>query len=429
MYPYVGYISLELQKIKASNFVDKYITPYLSFYYDSTGRVRDKSSQDISKDLRAWLKEQKYKKRFSLSNLMVVEKKMGHTKADIRIGIISEDYQKAIKAIREIEDSFSKIEGIKYFGDNVKTGADEIKLKLNAYGEELGITESYLGKYISGLYLTRKVGTIFDGNELVDVKVKSFNIEDDLESFKRLEIPLKDGIFVKLKDICEFEKVESLERLVKDDGETNFYVFANVNPSIVTATEVLERIAPTIEKLKKVKGIKLKFKGEREQKRAMQTEMVLASVLAIILIFISILYLFNSIRETMIVMSVIPFSLLGVYAGHFIMGLNISLPSLIGALGLAGVIVNDGIIMMATIKKAKTKDDIFDLAPRRLRPIILTSITTIIGLSSLIFFATAQAVTFQPLAVTIGFGLLWGTILNLLYLPTMYNFLHKYRVS
>lgn len=159
----------------------------------------------------------------------------------------------------------------------------------------------------------------------------------------------------------------------------------------------------------------------------MQTEMVLASVLAIILIFIAILYLFNSLRETFIVMSVIPFSLLGVYVGHFIMGLNISLPSLIGALGLAGVIVNDGIIMMATIKKAEHKDDIFVLAARRFRPIILTSITTIIGLSSLIFFATAQAITFQPLAVTIGFGLLWGTILNLFYLPTMYNFLHKYR--
>ena len=79
----------------------------------------------------------------------------------------------------------------------------------------------------------------------------------------------------------------------------------------------------TIEKLKKVKGIKLKFKGEREQKRAMQTEMVLASVLEIILIFISILYLFNSIRASMIVMSVIHFSLLGVYAVHFIMGLII----------------------------------------------------------------------------------------------------------
>ena len=126
-------------------------------------------------------------------------------------------------------------------------------------------------------------------------------------------------------------------------------------------------------------------------------------------------------------MSVIPFSFLGVYIGHFVMGLNISLPSLIGALGLAGVIVNDGIIMMATLKTATSKNAIFSLAKRRLRPIVLTSITTIIGLSSLIFFATGESVTFQPLAVTLGFGLLWGTILNLFYLPVIYNFSKRYQ--
>lgn len=426
MYPYVGYLSIELAKMKPSNFVDKYITPYLSFYYDDKDRIRDASSKQISKDLRIWLKEQGYKKRFDLSNLMVVENKMGHTKADIRIGVISDDYQKALKAIRDIEESFSKVKGLKYFGDNVKIGVDEIKLKVNSYGEELGITEKYLGSYVSDLYLSKRVGTIFDGNELVEIQVKTLNIEDDLAQFKQLAIPLKNNTFVKLEDICEFEKVESLERLVKDDGETTFYVFANVDNSVITATEVLDQIAPTIERLKKEKGIRLKFKGEREQKRAMQTEMILASVLAIILIFIAILYLFNSLRETLIVMSVIPFSLLGVYAGHFIMGLNISLPSLIGALGLAGVIVNDGIIMMSTLRTAKHKEDIFILAARRFRPIVLTSVTTVIGLSSLIFFATGQAATFQPLAVTLGFGLLWGTILNLFYLPAMYNFSQSY---
>jgi len=427
MYPYVGYLSIELAKMKPSNFVDKYITPYLSFYYDDKDRIRDASSKQISKDLRMWLKEQGYKKRFDLSNLMVVENKMGHTKADIRIGVISDDYQKALKAIRDIEESFSKVKGLKYFGDNVKIGVDEIKLKVNSYGEELGITEKYLGSYVSDLYLSKRVGTIFDGNELVEIQVKTLNIEDDLEQFKQLAIPLKNNTFVKLEDICEFEKVESLERLVKDDGETTFYVFANVDNSVITATEVLDQIAPTIDKLKKMKGVRLKFKGEREQKRAMQTEMILASVLAIILIFIAILYLFNSLRETLIVMSVIPFSLLGVYAGHFIMGLNISLPSLIGALGLAGVIVNDGIIMMSTLRTAKHKEDIFILAARRFRPIVLTSVTTVIGLSSLIFFATGQAATFQPLAVTLGFGLLWGTILNLFYLPAMYNFSQSYK--
>jgi len=426
IYPYVGYISLELHKMKPQNLVDRYITPYLSFYYDDKGRIRDTSSQEISKDLRVWLKEQNYEEKFHLNSLMVVENKMGNTKADIHIGVISDDYQKAMKAVKTIEDSFSEIEGIEYFGNNIKVGTDELKLKLNSYGEELGITEKALGNYISKLYLSLKIATIYDGRELLDVKIKSLNFKDDLQSFKKLEIPLQNNTYVKLEDICEFEKVAALEMLVKDDGHTSFYVFANVDASKTTATEVLQRLEPTIQQLKD-EGLELILKGEAEQKKSMQSEMILASIVAMVLIFISILYLFNSIRETLIVMSVIPFSLLGVYIGHFIMGFNISLPSLIGALGLAGVIVNDGILMMSTIKTATHKDEIFTLAARRFRPIVLTSVTTIIGLSSLIFFATAQAVTFQPLAIALGYGLLWGTILNLFYLPTIYNFLHTFR--
>ncbi|MDH4944127.1 efflux RND transporter permease subunit [Sulfurimonas sp. C5] len=422
MYPYVGYINLELYKLKPMNFMDKFITPYLSFYYDDTDRIRDKSSQEISKDLRKWLQKEELKKKYNLSNLMVVEKKMGHAKADIRIGVVSDDHKKALQAVRDLESALANVEGIKYYGDNVKVGIDEIKISLNSYAQELGVTKKYIGNYIANLYLSKKIATVFDGKELLDVKIKSINFKDDLEKFKNIEVFIKNQ-YVKLSDLCTFEKVESLETLVKEDGETNFYVFANVDPSIVTSSEALEKIKPALEKIKNTPGVSLRFKGEQEQQRTMQIEMFFASIVAIVLIFISILYLFNSFRETLIVLSVIPFSVLGVYAGHFIMGLNLSLPSLIGALGLSGVIVNDGIIMMATLRNAQTKSDIFKLASRRLRPIVLTSVTTIVGLSSLMFFATAQAVAFQPLAISLGFGLLWGTILNLFYVPVLYNYI------
>lgn len=421
MYPYVGYLNMELYRLKPMNFMDKYITPYLSFYYDDNDRIRDKSSQEISRDLRQWLKQEKLQQKYHLSSLQVVENKMGHAKADIRIGVVSDDHKQALQAVREIEDAFSKVEGIKYYGDNIKVGIDEIKISLNSYAQELGITKKYIGNFIANLYLSKKIATIFDGKELLDVKVKSVNYKNDLEKFKNLEIFVKNQ-YVKLSDLCNFEKVESLEMLVKEDGETNFYVFANVNPNIITSSEVLQKIEPVLEKIKKTPGLKLRFKGEQEQQKTMKVELILASVVAIILIFTAILYLFNSFRETLIVLSVIPFSLLGVYIGHFVMGLNISLPSLIGALGLSGVIVNDGIIMMATLRVAHTKADIFKLASRRLRPIILTSITTIVGLFSLMFFATADAVAFQPLAISLGFGLLWGTVLNLFYVPVLYNY-------
>ena len=103
------------------------------------------------------------------------------------------------------------------------------------------------------------------------------------------------------------------------------------------------------------------------------------------------------------------------------------MPSLIGALGLAGVVINDGIIMMTYLKKTYTLDDLFIQATKRLRPIFMTTLTTIIGLMTLIFFATGQAIIFQPLAVSLGFGLAWGTVLNLLYVPTIFALLHSKR--
>jgi multidrug efflux pump subunit AcrB len=98
-------------------------------------------------------------------------------------------------------------------------------------------------------------------------------------------------------------------------------------------------------------------------------------------------------------------------------------------LGLSGVVVNDGIIMIMNLKKAKTIDEIFFYAAKRFRPIILTSVTPLIGLATLIFFPTGQAAIFQPMAIALGFGLAWGTILNLLYLPVLYTILNEKRLA
>jgi multidrug efflux pump subunit AcrB len=348
---------------------------------------------------------------------------MNAVKSDIRIGIVSDDYQKALQSVHILQKEIENIKGVKYSGNNIKFGIDELKFHINSYGESLGVTEKYLGNFLSNIYMDKKIATIYGTKESYEVKSKSF-YSDNFEYLKNIQIPLSDGTIVHLYNVCTIETIKSLEKLVKDNGITTFYMFANVDNDIITSSEVLEQIQPTIQKLKK-EGIKFIFKGEQEQRKKLEIEMLLSILLALSLIFLSLLYLFNSIKETLLVMSVIPFSMLGLYMGHFILGLHITVPSLIGAIGLAGVIVNDGIIMMDSIKKSTTKKEFFHNAAKRFRPIILTSITTIVGLFTLIFFATGMAVSFQPMAVTIGFGLLWGTILNLLYLPVMYGYFNN----
>jgi multidrug efflux pump subunit AcrB len=103
------------------------------------------------------------------------------------------------------------------------------------------------------------------------------------------------------------------------------------------------------------------------------------------------------------------------------MGINITMPSMIGAIGLVGVVVNDGILMVLFIRRAKEIDSLVHYARTRLRPIVLTSITTVLGLSTLIFFATGQAMILQPMAISLGFGIAWATVLNLLYIPLLYS--------
>jgi len=422
-YPYVMQMTIELEKLKASNFVDKYITPYLSFYYDSEGRIREETSQIIAKKINDFLEEKGYKEKYNLVDLSIVQKKVGPIKADIKIGLISSDTTKISDAIEKIQAAIQKQKGILSLSNTVTFGANEIKIKINEYGLRLGLSEASVGSLLSNMYLGRKRATAFDETDMLDIKIKREQI-DSLEDFKNLEIPLEDGTLVLLKDIAVLNIVKSFEKITKDAGETNFYVFANVDTKVITATEVLTAIQPTLDEIAK-SGIKLKLKGENEKNKELAKDMITASSFAMVLIMLSMLYLFNSFKDTFILMSVIPFSFLGVLMGHFVMDLNLSMASLIGGLGLAGVVINDGIIMLTQLKTGKSLEDMYKLSARRLRPIVLTSITTLIGLSSLIFFPTGQAAIFQPMAIALGFGLAWGTILNLLYLPVLYSFANK----
>jgi len=423
-YPYVMNITIELDNLKAQNFVDKYITPYLSFYYDDSNMKRSQTSQEISKELVKFLKEKKLKEKYNLIDLSVVQKKVGPIKADVKIGLVSNDYIKINKYIKELSNQLSKIKGVLSVANSTNTGIDELKLKINSYGQQLGVDEGYLGELLANKYLEVKKSTAFDKDGILDIKIKSY-YKDNLDEFKTSQIILKNGKIVTLNQICDFKVVKSFEKITKEDGETNFYIFSNVDPQIITASEVLTKLKPLLTKMKQ-DGIKVILKGEAEKNKELAHDMILATSLAMVLILLSILYLFNSFRQTLIVISVIPFSLLGVLIGHEIMDVNLGMTTMIGALGLSGVVINDGIIMMTYITKAKNLEELYETASKRFRPIILTSVTTLIGVSSLIFFPTGQAVLFQPMAIALGFGLAWGTVLNLIYLPVMYGFLKKF---
>ncbi|MEA1954411.1 MAG: efflux RND transporter permease subunit [Campylobacterota bacterium] len=426
-YPYVGQITIELQKLKAQNFIDKFITPTLSFYYDKKGRTREEKSIAIAKELRHFLKTQKYKQQFKLTDLAIVERKVGPIKSDLKIGLVSDDNQKVMHYAEKLKEALGKTDGIVSVNDAMNYGIDEIKLQVNPYGESLGLSEQKLGILLSNFYLERKIGFAFDSTNLLELKIRSVQ-KDSLDALKNFQIKLNDNQFVMIKDVVYFNTIKSFEKIIKDSGEKNFYIYANVDSKKITATETLEQIDFILEEAKS-EGLKIILKGEEEKKKELKNDMIAASTVAMILIMLSLLYLFNSFRETFMMMSVIPFAFLGVLMGHFALDINLSMPSIIGMLGLSGVVINDGIIMVMNLKKAKNMEEIFYYSSKRFRPIMLTSITTLIGLSSLVFFPTGQAAIFQPMAIALAFGLAWGTVLNLLYLPVLYTIINRKKLG
>ncbi len=424
-YPYVASINIELYKLKPQDFMNRYITPALSLYYDKNGRIRDKKSQAIAKEIDKLLKQKEFKKKLNLKELFISERRAGPIKTDIKIGVVSNNTVKTKKTIKKIEGVLSKLKGIKTLTDNAHEGIDEIKIKLNRYGEDLGLSERSIGATLSNYFLEKKISIALDDKNLLDIRVKSVG-KDEINRLKNMKVDIGDGKTIALREVADFIINKSFERVSKDFGERTFYIYANVNPEILTANEAIDKIQPVLDEVQK-SGIKLRLLGEKKKNADLKNDMLSASFVAVLLIVLSLLYLFNSFRDAFIIASVMPFSFLGVLIGHQMMGLNLSMPSLIGALGLAGVVINDGILMVTYLQKTKTLEQFFIESSKRLRPIFLTTITTLIGLSTLIFFPTGQAVIFQPMAVALGFGLGWGTILNLIYVPTLYAVFHRKR--
>ncbi|MEN8718531.1 MAG: efflux RND transporter permease subunit [Sulfurovum sp.] len=409
-------IFVNLYERAPQNFFEIYINPYLSPKYDDENMKRTISAQDIEIKLKDILADDLESNKFEEIKVFVPQ--TGIVKNDIEIAVFG-DNQKVRNAVKTLKDGLSSINGVSNIADDALVGNYEIKFKVNSYGQNLGISEQSILNELRPYYMKSSYSKMFDEKGIVDVVFESKN-KDNLSSLENFEVTTSSGSNVLLKDVAEFIKIPAYSQIFKENSNQIISVTASLTD--VTSSDVFLKLDKTISDLRD--SVFLEIKGEQQENEKVQREMGQAAVIAIILIFIALVWMFDSLVKPLIIISTIPLSILGVIIGHIIMGINITMPSMIGMVGLAGVIVNDGIIMMDFIKKAKNINELVYYAKMRLRPILLTSITTVLGLSSLIFFASGQSLILQPMAVALGFGILWATILNLYYVPMLYRIIY-----
>ncbi len=416
---------VELQKRKPQNFIDQYVTPIFAPKLDNEIGVRDVDVQVVGEKVKNIIEQFHID---GLKEILVVLDKPAVAKYDVEIQVSTSDINKLLTSVQLIKDEIAKIDGILMFGDDAKEGIKELKIKPNRYGESLGFTEGYFAQMLAPFFLEAEQGRGLGNEGIVQVITRAKSL-DNFELFKKFELSTPDGQkMVALQDVAELIVKNSFDSRFKDNGTSVKTVYANVNNHTITDVEVLNQLENTFQDLRN-QGIEIYLKGEQEQNQRLKREMGLAFIIALFLIFITLLIMFNSFRATLMILSVIPLSIIGAVVGHKIMGMNFAMPSVIGILGLAGVVINNGVVMLDFIRKSSNLEELFERASLRLRPIIITSITTFIGLSTLIFFATGQAVILQPIAVSLGYGLLWGTVLNLIYLPALFAILNRRKLN
>ncbi|WP_236579105.1 efflux RND transporter permease subunit [Hydrogenimonas urashimensis] len=417
------YVTLELYDLVDTDWINRYLNPILnlSFDFNDPEKRRRLTTYELAGKIEMIIAP--FRERYHLEELGVRQRHIGVIRNDIKINFSGSDDETIVEAMERVKKALAAVPGVRGVSDNLQYGKMEWQIRVNDYGESLGLTEGDVARLLSGYFLTRRQAMTFGKEGVVEIRTEE-TYKDDLKRLEDFDYPLPNGRYVKLKEIADFVKSRDFMQIKKRDAEVVKTVFATIDKQKTTANDVLDAIVPLLESVK-AEGVKIHLMGEKEKNRQLAKEMKHATVVALFLILIALLLIFSKIKYALMVMSVIPFSILGALAGHLLLGINLSMPSVIGILGLAGVVVNDGIIMLDFLHGTHDAGTFFNKAVLRLRPILITSITTFLGLFTLIFFATGQAVILQPIAVAIGFGLIWGTMLNLFYLPTLYAVVNR----
>jgi len=421
------HIFIELHERAPDNIFNRYINPYLSIEYDPDLLVRERTAYAIKEEIVEWmkpLKEVRSDGALVYEELNTDIQGTGVVAHDVEIALSGKDDDGLLLGVKRLEEAMRRIPGLINIADDADLGEKELKLRVNGYGQKLGFNEQLITQELRAYYLKGEYGKMFNESGLVRVRIEG-SLKDSLASLDDLQVQVPGTPnYVALREVCDFILTQGYVNTIKEDGKRIRSVFASLEKAKTTSAEVMKQLQPALDALTR-DGYTLEVKGEEQENMKTQREMGQAAVMALFLIFITLVWLFDSLKRSLIVLSTIPLVVFGVYAGHMAMGLHISMTSLIGIVGLAGVVVNDGLIMVSFIQKARDLEELVSLAKTRLRPILLTSITTVLGLSTLIFFASGQAKILQPMAVALGFGITWATLLNLIYVPILYAVVYR----
>ena len=362
-----------------------------------------------------------------MTSLTILERKGGPPGLDIDIRIRSQNasLEELKKASNFVQSELLKLKGVTDIKDNLPIGEREIEFTLTEKGESLEFNSNYLAKKIKAIFDGVSVTKFFRGEDEIEIIVRN-NLEAmNMNTFNSHLVLSPNGKLIPISEIVNMKKSQSFSTVKRNNGYREISVTGEINEGIVNPDDIMKEIKINI--MKKVDNefnLDWYLAGRAEEQKETFGDMKRGGLLAIAVIYIILAFIFQSYFLPFSIMSIIPFTLIGVIGGHWITGFDITILSLVAVFGLTGIVINDSIIMVANIfdkieKGMEADSAIITGAQERLRAVILTSLTTIGGLTPLLFEGSVQAQFLKPMAITIVFGLLFSTLLVLIFIPVI----------
>ncbi|MBL6933101.1 MAG: efflux RND transporter permease subunit [Rhodospirillales bacterium] len=333
-----------------------------------------------------------------------------------------------------IQGWLNSYNGVLDLHDDLRPGKPEIRLQLSEGALSLGLDASGIAGQLRSAFFGHTASEVQVGTESMEVDIRlaaaDRNSLADLEYFT---VTTPNGRQVPLGAVASLERDRGWARIVRVDGRRTVTLQGDVDANVTNVAEIIsDTRARFLDKLlEEHPGVSLSYEGQVKEGSTTGKSIVRGFALGLIGVFLLLCFIFKSYIEPLIIMSIIPLGLIGVVWGHLLMGLDLSMPSIIGFASLAGVVVNDSILLVHFIKIRRAQGqlpiDAAKMASReRFRAVLLTSLTTIAGLLPLMMEQSLQAQVLVPLVTSLSFGLIASTALVIFVVPVLYSIFNDF---
>lgn len=327
----------------------------------------------------------------------------------------------------ELRQAVSEVDGVYGIEDNFNSGQGQLRFQLNEQGRAVGLSNRELSLQLLQAFGGEVVQRFQRGKDEVKVRVR-YPEEDrkTIADVLNANIRLSDGTLLPLSSVANVEEGQLANERTRISGLPAYHISANVNKDIISSNELVDHLKTSYIPglMVRYPDLQIHFAGEAEQQAETSNSMAKLFMIAMLAIFILLAIPLRSYIQPLIIMSVIPFGLTGAILGHWINDMPLSILSFNGLVALSGVVVNDSLLLVSRINENRKKgwsliESVYDSCLSRLRPVLLTSLTTFVGLLPLLSETSPQAQFIIPAAVSLGYGILFATVITLLIVPAL----------